>query len=97
GPSSIGALVRTPRRHRVVSPAVEAPTSNVLPNHAPLFEEKWNVLLSTCPKNLSNPFDFHQSRAPSRFAADNHPVNIRQIDSSERTDQRLARKKANGG
>src|SRR5438094_5836848 len=86
-----------PGCHIVVSLAVEAPASDVLPNSAPLFEEKWDALFAARAKNLAYPLDFHRPRTPSGFAADNYPVNIDQIHSCERTDQWFARKKANGG
>ena len=74
------ALRRHADRHLVVSLAVEVAASDVFPDSAPLLKEKWNLLFPTRPKDLSNPFDFHWSSAPSGFPTNNHPVNIRQID-----------------
>src|SRR5438552_12703014 len=67
-------LGRNRLRHFIVSPAVELTTSNVFPNAAPLFEEKRNVLLSTCAKDFADPFDLHRSRSRTRLSADDYLV-----------------------
>jgi hypothetical protein len=48
-----------------------------------LFEEKWNFLFSALTEDFSNPLDVHRARMRTRLAADNHPLNIPQVDASE--------------
>jgi hypothetical protein len=83
------------KRHFVVSSTVQFAASHILPDSAPLLEERGDVAAATLPMNRVYPFGPHRAGKRAGLAAHNDPVNAVEWEVFERPDKRLAGKKAN--
>lgn len=64
--------------------------------HPPLLEKECRSRLAACRFDPADPIFRHRSRARTTLAADNGPVDSRQISSGNRTQQRFERNKSDG-
>lgn len=68
------------RRHGIVTTAVELTAVFRFPHAAPLLEEERDLRGPTLVAQLDHPLPLHRARAGAAFAADNDPVDSRQIN-----------------
>src|SRR5271165_5960785 len=80
---------RTDHWHLVISPPVEQPTCFLFSYSAPLLKEKRNIVPPTLVANRYNPIPQHRPRTRSAFTADDHPINISQVDLAQVLEQRF--------
>jgi hypothetical protein len=66
---------------------------SLLLHAAPLLEEKWDLGSQALIPNIRDPFLHDRSRTWTRLAADDHPIDLLEIQLPKRTDQRLKRQK----
>src|SRR5690349_4231327 len=90
------ALGRSPW-HLIPRSAVEVAASFLLVHAAPLLEEERYPGPAALLANLDDPRPLHRTRACSRLAADDHPVDPFKVEATERTEQRLERQKLHLG
>jgi len=69
----------------------------VLSHSSPLLEEERHLLQAALAADTDDPFLTHRARVRTAFAADDDPVDADKIQCSEILQERLDRKKSDGG
>src|ERR1019366_2670435 len=79
--------------HLIEGASAIVPTGALFTNAAPLLKEKCRPCLAACGLDLSDPLLGHRSRTRPALAADNRPVNSRQVSPGHGTQQGFERNK----
>ena len=77
--------------HLIPGATFERATRPLFLHSAPLLEEKWDFDSQALIPNVRDPFLHDRSCAGTRLAADDHPIDILEIQLPKRTDQWLKR------
>lgn len=80
-------------REFIVSALVQFASGFFFADAAPLFEKESDFCAATLCANVSHPRSIHWPCARPTFTADNHPINIFQIERTEMFQQRFDGKK----
>ncbi len=78
-------------RKLVIRPAPQFSAIFLLAHPSPLFEEERNSLFTARFKKAEDPFLFEGARPRTAFAANDHPMDVSQIDLSKVLQQRFHR------
>ena len=84
-------------RHFIPCSVIQRSARFLLEYAAPLFEEKGCAAVHAIIANLPHPVRFHPPRARPGFPADDHPIDARQVQSRQGTQQRFEREKLRPG
>src|ERR1700739_100683 len=87
GPRQAALTTQRRARHLIECAPPIVPTGDLLANATPLLEEESCPRIATCRLDLTDPFLGHRPRTRPTFAADDCPVDARQVSGSHRAQQ----------
>ena len=85
-----------PDRHPIVSATAQHASRSLFVDAAPLLKKERHTGRVTLTMYLGHPLFQHRSSTRPGLAADDHPIDAMQIETSERPDERLNGEKFHG-